>query len=383
MKKDKLRIFAFEILLILILFFALFASNIITRGLLSIIISIYAIITVLLFKIRKVSSINKIPVTWMMVIFSMFYLGIFYLFGLHFGFVKTKIFFSLRTIIKYIIPIGLIIISSEVIRRAFLSHKIEIKLKNKKIEISSVLTYIAMVLIDLLIYTDVYDLRRLDDFLTLLGFVFFASVSCNLLYNYITPRYGCKGIIIYRLITTLFIYIIPVIPDVYIFFRSFLRLLYPYLIYLIIEKMYSKNDYSTTIKIKKQEIIWNTILIVVATLFIMLISCQFKYGLLVIGSESMTGTLNKGDAVIFEKYEDQEIVEGQVIIFEYNNLQTIHRIVDIQKVNGEFRYYTKGDANSVNDDEYRTIEDINYLVKLRVKYIGYPTLWVRSLFSVK
>ena len=77
MKKDKLRIFAFEILLILILFFALFASNIITRGLLSIIISIYAIITVLLFKIRKVSSINKIPVTWMMVIFSMFYLGIF------------------------------------------------------------------------------------------------------------------------------------------------------------------------------------------------------------------------------------------------------------------------------------------------------------------
>ena len=90
----------------------------------------------------------------------------------------------------------------------------------------------------------------------------------------------------------------------------------------------------------------------------MLISCQFKYGLLVVGSESMTGTLNKGDAVVFERYDDQTIKEGQVIIFNFNDIQTIHRVVDIRKVNGEYRYYTKGDANQRNDDEYRTEKDI-------------------------
>ena len=117
------------------------------------------------------------------------------------------------------------------------------------------------------------------------------------------------------------------------------------------------------------------------TLLIMLISCQFRYGILVIGSGSMTGTLNIGDAVIFESYDDQKIVEGQVIIFDYNGLDTIHRVVEVKNVNGEYRYYTKGDANKRRDADYATEEEIRGLVRLRIKYIGKPTLWVRSLFS--
>ena len=34
----------------------------------------------------------------------------------------------------------------------------------------------------------------------------------------------------------------------------------------------------------------------------MLISCKFKFGVLVIGSGSMTGTINKGDIVLYETY---------------------------------------------------------------------------------
>lgn len=381
MKKNQIKIFILEILLIVILIFALFALNIFTRSVLATIISIYALIVIYILKVRKISSINKKQSIILMIIFSMFYLGIFYLFGLYFGFVRTKILFSLKTIVKYILPISLIIIASELIRKYFLSNKVEIKYKDKKIEISSILTYISMVIIDVLLYTDIYSLRSLDDFLTALGLVFFASLSCNLLFNYITPKFGSRGIIVYRLVTTLFIYILPIMPDVYIFFRSFLRLLYPYIMYLVFEKMFSKNDYTITIKAKQKEVIANTILIVVAALFVMLVSCQFKYGLLVVGSESMTGTLNKGDAIIFEKLKNQVIEEGQVIIFNYNEIQTIHRVIDIKKVNGEYRYYTKGDANERQDEDYRTIDDINSLVKLRIKYIGHPTLWIRSLFS--
>lgn len=383
MKKDKFKIFALEILLILILFFALFALNIFTRSVLAILICIYAGVVTYTLKVRKVSSINKKQAMYLMIIFSMIYLGIFYAFGLYFGFVKSKILFSFQTVLKYIIPITLIIVGSEILRRTFLSHKIELKYKDFKIELSCILTYIITVILDMIIYTEIYSLRTLDDYLTMIGFVFFASLSCNLLYNYITPRYGSKGIIIYRLVTTLFMYIFPIVPNMYIFFRSFLRMLYPYIMYLVFEKMFSKNDYTITIRDRRKEIIGNTSLIVIATLFVMLVSCQFKYGLLVVGSESMTGTLNKGDAIIFERYDDQLIEEGQVIVFNYDDIQTIHRVVDIQKVNGEYRYYTKGDANNRNDDGYRTIEDISSLVKLRVKYIGFPTLWVRDIFTKK
>lgn len=380
MKKDKIRVFILEILLVVILFFALFALNIFTRSILAIIMGIYAVMVAYLLKRRKISSINKKQVTILMIIFAMFYLGMFYLFGLYFGFVKSKIILSFSNLFRFILPISIIIISSELIRRIFLSYKLVIKLKSKKVDISPLLTFISMVIIDLLIYTEVYNLAKLDDFLTILGFVFFASLSCNLLYNYITNRYGSKGIIIYRLITVLFIYIFPIIPDMYIFFRSFLRMLYPYIIYLVFEKLYSKNDYIIAVQDKKKEIVGNTILLIIAALLVMLISCQFRYGVIVVGSGSMTGTLNMGDAVIFEKYTNQQIEEGQVIIFNYNDIQTIHRVVDIQKVNGEYRYYTKGDANKRNDEEYRTNADIYALVKLRVKYIGYPTLWVRELF---
>jgi signal peptidase I len=238
-----------------------------------------------------------------------------------------------------------------------------------------------MVIIDLLIYTEVYNIRVLDDLLTVLGFIFFSSLSCNLLYNYITNRYGIKGVIIFRLITVLFAYIIPIVPDLYIFFRSFLRMLYPYLIYLVFEKMFSKNDYSMGRQEKRKEMIGNTLIIALSAALVMLISCEFRYGIIVVGSESMTGTINKGDAVVFEKYTNQEIKNGQVIIFNYNNIQTIHRVVEVQRINGEYRYYTQGDANKRKDEDYRTKEDIYALVDLKVKYIGYPTLLVRELFS--
>ena len=95
----------------------------------------------------------------------------------------------------------------------------------------------------------------------------------------------------------------------------------------------------------------------------------------------MTGTIDKGDAVIFEKYNDQEIQKGQVIIFDYDGIQTVHRVDEIKIVNDEYRYYTKGDANEKRDESYITKDKIDGLVKFKIKYIGYPTLWIRSIFS--
>ena len=62
-------------------------------------------------------------------------------------------------------------------------------------------------------------------------------------------------------------------------------------------------------------------------------------------------------------------------------MSTIHRVVEIKNINGEVRYFTKGDANKSYDGGYRTEADINGLVKLKIKYIGWPTLWLRRLFN--
>lgn len=381
MKIDKIKVCILELILIIFLFFILFAPNIFTRIIIAIIMLIYTIVISKNIKLRKASSIYKKQVTIIMTCLAFVYLGVLYLLGLYFGFKKAKIVLSIFAISKFIIPISMIIISSEIIRNIFLSQRLAIRIKQKRIDLSPIFTYVAMVLIDLIIYTEVYDLTKLDDFLTITGFVLFASLSSNLLFNYLSKRYGAKGNIIFRLVTVLYIYIIPIVPDVYIFFQSFLRMLYPYLIYLIIDKLFSANDFVISYTDKKKDIVGNTIILTVITLLIMLISCQFKYGILVVGSRSMTGSINKGDAVIFEKYEEQDIINGMIIIFDYNNIQTIHRVIDIKEVNGEYRYYTKGDANKNKDEGYRTKDKILGLVKLKVKYIGYPTIWTKQLFS--
>jgi signal peptidase len=63
----------------------------------------------------------------------------------------------------------------------------------------------------------------------------------------------------------------------------------------------------------------------------------------------MTGELNVGDVAIYESYDKQPLVEGQVIVFEQGSSMIVHRVVDIEIINGYTRYYTKGDANDTED----------------------------------
>ena len=114
---------------------------------------------------------------------------------------------------------------------------------------------------------------------------------------------------------------------------------------------------------------------------VMLISGQFKYSAIVIATESMTGEINKGDLVLYERYDDQIIVEGQVIVFKKDKSTIIHRVVEIDVVNGQTRYYTKGDANELRDAGYITDSSIIGVTNIKLSYLGYPTLWIRDLFK--
>ena len=381
MKKHLIKIYGLEILLLIILFFTLLVLNRTSYIVIAVILGLLAFITKFALSKKKILSISKEQVKWLMLAFALIYLGAFYFLGMiKYNFYRSATIFGFKTLYRFIIPLIVIIISTEFMRNRLLSQEADIIIFKKKVDLSSVITFICMVIVDLIIYIGIYDLNNLDDFLTVLGFIFFASASCNLFYNYISVRYGMTGIIIYRMITVLYAYIIPVIPNVYIYFRAFLRMIYPYIMYIIIEKAFSSNDFVVAYVNKKKNVIGITILLVVMALITMLISCQFKYGILVIGSESMTGTINIGDAVIYESYNGEQIKTGDIIIFNRKNLQTVHRVIKIRNVNNEIRYYTKGDANAVMDSGYVVKSDIVGISRLRVMYIGYPTLWVRDLF---
>ena len=382
MKKNIVKLYILELLLMIILFVALLVSNKINYIILALILIAYSIIVVLNFKKKKILSTYKKQVNLLMIGLALIYLGVFYLLGLFvYNFSASPTIFGFKSLYRYIIPLAIIIFSTEVIRYSLLSQDAKIRIFKVNVDLSKIITFINMVLVDLVIYTGVYDITNFNEFLTVVGFILFASVSCNLFYNYVSTRYGKFGIIAYRLITVLYVYLIPVIPNMYIYFRSFLRMIYPYLLYLILEHTYSKTDFAVSYNDRKKNILSITGLIVIMALITMLISCQFRYGILVIGSESMTGAINKGDAVVFESYDNQTIEKDQVIIFDKGNIRLVHRVIDIKNVNGQLRYYTKGDANKEIDTGYVTKKDIIGISKFRVVYIGYPTIWVKELFS--
>ena len=374
MKNDRARVYSLEFVLVLFLLLALFVPNILeSRLIIAVFLGLYAVVTKYFIKRKSKFSIFQKKEFLSMILMAVIYLVIFYMFGMYVGFKTAAVRFSFVNIFKYILPVAVIIIATEFIRSRFLTEKTKI---------SMALAFVCGVLIDLIVYTNVYQLQSLNSFLVVLGYVFFASCSTNLLYNYISSRYGMKSIIAYKLITTLYVYIIPVSPDLYIFFTSFMRMIYPYLIYIILENLFSKVRKENAILYDKKSGIFNGVLVVIMILIVMLVSCKFLYGVLVIGSSSMKGAINKGDALIFRQYrEDDKLAVGDVLVFQKEDVKIVHRLVDIENINGELRFFTKGDRNKEMDDGYIVKSDILGVAKLRIKYIGYPTLYLRKMFE--
>ena len=373
MKKDK-RLIIFEVILLLIIISAMFFNKIITRQILAIILLIYTIFNKVLVKNDKIGYSNSRNFTIMLTIIGLVYVGFLYFLGIFAGFYRSTVQLTLWSIANYIIPFIIIIISSEITRKNLLLRE------NK---ISQYIIVIAMVMLDVVINTNIYNLDSVNDYFTLVTFIIISSIANNIFFNYSVKKFrNATAIIIYKIITTLYMYFIPITPDIYIFLESVFKLILPYIMYAIVQTFYGKKEEIISTKHKRRDTVILIISIIIIVLIIMLVSCKFKFGALVVGSASMTGTINKGDIIIYEKYEKEEQVKvGSVIVFNNDDTKIIHRIIDKKTVGGKLIYHTQGDANQTKDEGYRVYEDIYGQVKLRIPYIGYFTLWINDLLG--
>ena len=210
---------------------------------------------------------------------------------------------------------------------------------------------------------------------------FFPAICANVYYHYVSKRYGAIPNIAFRFITTLYIYFLPTTTAMSDAMLSMIKLVLPIVMLAFVAAMFEKKPKTAKHKGNKLSAAGIILASAVTVAIAMLISCQFRFGALVIATESMTGEINKGDMIIYEEYKNQKIEEGQVIVFLQNDNRIIHRVVSIEKVGGETRYITKGDANPDNDMGYRTDADIVGLTDFKIAYAGYPTLWLREMLN--
>ncbi len=371
MKKSRKNIDRIEWALVIILIVCTLFQFTANRYITALLTSIIAVIISLYIKTKRTVQPNKKKALQVIFLFAILYIALFYMVGLYTGYISSSIKFGLKTIIDYILPISIIIASGEILRDRLL-----LDTSNQ----SKILIVVIGTLIDLSIYRNIYNTSNLEGFLAFVGIICITSFVNNLLYTYLSSRYGMKPVLIYKFITILYAYFIPFTPNVYTYFRIFARMFYPLLMFLYIDKYFDMNRYHESNRANRNQIISIAVTAASIILVIGLISCQFTYGMLVIGSSSMTGSVNKGDAVFF-KNEKKNISEGDIIVFKRDKIRVVHRVVAVKNINNEIRYYTKGDTNTLMDDEYVTNETLLGKVLFRIKYIGKPSLWLRNKFE--
>lgn len=104
-------------------------------------------------------------------------------------------------------------------------------------------------------------------------------------------------------------------------------------------------------------------------------------------STSMVPTINKYDVIINLQYDSPSDVEvGDVITFISTSWisagKTVtHRVVDIQIINGEYYYTTKGDNNPVQDSSSAGYEKLIGKAVLKLPQLGRVQAFVASKFG--
>lgn len=370
MKMTNKRVYGIGILISTILIIGTLFHLTTSTFTLAAILAMIAIVLTYLLNTARILKTNHKKVTLIISVFAVLYVALFYTMGIYMGFSKSMYSLNGRTIGKYIIPLVMIIFSTEIIRSRLLIDQ------SKK---NTFITFLIGTLVDISIYIGSYNLDYLNSFLSFIGLIVFSAIANNILYNYLSNNYGAKPVIIYKLITTLYVYIMPIVPNIYPYLRTFLRMLYPLIIYAYIDKYY----YDDTTIIRKSEARKRVFSMVgtsvMALLLIALVSCKFWYGILVIGSGSMSRTIEKGDLVFFHKTDHVE--KGDVIAFYDKDRKIVHRIIDVKNIKNEMRYYTKGDANQTVDEGYVTDKTLIGKIVFKIKYIGKPTIWLNEKFK--
>ena len=206
-------------------------------------------------------------------------------------------------------------------------------------------------------------------------------IAKNILFSYSDYHIGYYVTGIYRCVFDIIIPILPITPELTDYFLSMIGIIMPSMIIVNISRNYSDYEIGEIVEQSNSKFdFFNVPIACFAVILIVLISRAFPLYLMGIGSGSMTGAINKGDAILTYKEKNiDKINVGDVIVFDTRKKTLVHRVVEIEVIDGIKYYRTKGDANNTRDNIDIKFEDIKGKVLYRIPYIARPSVWLTEL----
>ncbi len=309
---------------------------------------------------------------------SFLFIIIYFNSGMILGFFKPPFNHSIIGIIKNIFIFVIPVIAEELLRTLLI-----IKAKDRKQQL--IFITIIFILVEINYHTIFISFMNRESLFKFLCSSIFPIISSNILFTYISYKLKEPLAMVFKIIDKLIIIIVPVIPVLDWFVIGSSSLLKLFIIYIIIkykiikdEKPKKKKTYVTMLNY--------AIPITVCLILVCFMIGLFSYQPIAILSNSMIPTFERGDIVIFKKFNElseKEIHEGDIVIYNYKNMNVAHRIKKIHIKNNQNYYITKGDNNKNNDLEEVSEKQIIGIYKFHIKYIGYPTVWLNDYFMNK
>lgn len=373
MKRSEIKLLILEIISILFLLFSIFVKNILNEYLINIILLLLFIITYFMVGFERSRHPEKKKITFLICFYTISLIIIEYTIGLINGYSKTPYSLNIVNIFKNIFPILIYIILSELLR-----YNIGVKGKKKKIII--VLLVIMLTLFDTAFTTRLYDTLSVGGVLEVLIGSIITGIFKNSMLTYFTINYGYESCISYNIITSIYIYLVPIIPKIDNYISVILEIIYPIFLGLVINYQFTRKKKDT----RKSPI--STIISIILIIFIIVVislnSNLFRYWIAVVGSGSMEPTINKGDAVLIDKsYKKNldKLAKGDILVFKINDTIYMHRIVSIKNISGNYSIKTKGDRKGQAEDVWTvTNKDVIGKVKFKISNLGKPTVWLNE-----
>ena len=268
MNKDKkiigtVSLATFAILLIVLLL-PINESKILT----ALLMSAMALIARVLIRKRSSVSINKKEVLLLSIIIAVLYVLLLQGMGIAFGFYKNPYFVNTSILIKTVIPVAAIIVSSEIFRGTMLAQKNTF---------ASVFAFLSCLIAEVLTFSSIAQLTSFNIFMDLMGLHLLPAIGANLYYNYVSRRYGTLPNVIFRLITALysyFMYKITATPDVIV---AMIKLVVPVIMYALISALYEKKKKPALRKGSKLSVLGTILTSVVIVSIAMLIRALLSW----------------------------------------------------------------------------------------------------------
>lgn len=378
--KSYKKIFIFESIMLLVLILNVCNTNILKLYRLPIFLLIADFLFFLILGFEKDNKRLKKEVTFEVFICTIIFLLFYYIFGVFISFAYTDDYLTIYGIEKIILPLLLTIVFKEDLRKSLLT-----KCGDSKFLL--IYTVLIFILIDISSALSIIKINDSYNIFLFIALTLIPSISRNIFATYVSKNVGTAPIILYLIIMTLYEYIIPIVPNPNRYLKSIIDFILPIIMLVRVIKVvdkYSDKDYEIERNYNKLRVAYLIIPIFITSLVVYLISGYFKYYAIAIASGSMKPVFDRGYVVVVEqvgaKYDNYDKLQnGEIIAFKTEKEIVVHRIIKKIETKDEVIYYTKGDANPKEDNYAIKRENIVGIVRFKVPFIGYPTIWLSEI----